>query len=45
MTQVLPTNHGGADGVFRQVVDEASTKTAGEPVYPGQGQREREVLR
>ncbi len=34
MTQVLPTNHGGAEGVFRQVVDAAVAKTAGEPVYP-----------
>src|SRR5271157_546035 len=34
MTQVLPTNHGGAEGVFRQVVDAAIAKTAGEPVYP-----------
>lgn|GEM_PF-4165462 len=34
ITQVLPTNHGGAEGVFRQVVDAAVAKTAGEPVYP-----------
>jgi CubicO group peptidase (beta-lactamase class C family) len=39
MTQVLPTNHGGADAVFRRAVDAAiakdqGAKVAGEPVYP-----------
>ena len=34
MTQVLPTNHGGAERVFRQVVDTAVAKPATEPVYP-----------
>ncbi len=34
MTQVLPTNHGGADGVFRGVVDAAVEKAAEEPVFP-----------
>ena len=34
MTQVLPTNHGGADAVFRQVVDAAVAQPATQPVYP-----------
>jgi hypothetical protein len=34
MTQVLPTNHGGADGVFRRVLAGAIEKTPSEPVYP-----------
>jgi CubicO group peptidase (beta-lactamase class C family) len=39
MTQVLPTLHGGAEGVFRKAVDAAvandtGTKTSGEPAYP-----------
>ena len=34
MTQVLPTNHGGADGVFRRILNSAIEKTSAEPVYP-----------
>ncbi len=34
MTQVLPTNHGGTDGVFHEVVRAAVANSAGEPVYP-----------
>jgi CubicO group peptidase (beta-lactamase class C family) len=39
MTQVLPTNHGGAEAVFRQAVDSAIIKepndhAQAEPIYP-----------
>ncbi len=34
MTQVLPTNHGGAMRIFRTAVDEALASPAEEPVYP-----------
>ncbi len=34
MTQVLPTNHGGAEDVFRRTVDAALAKSSSEPVFP-----------